>query len=122
MTPRLISTIDHSMMGCESVYVERADIVWMRMHWMMVTKNPRAKSKVRATWQSWSVLSSLIDITHACVTDLATLVELQAPKDWEGHDYDEYIPCQTGTSKCEVHRQCVDAFAFYAGVPLCIDR
>jgi hypothetical protein len=49
MTPRLISTIDHSMMGWESVYVERAAIVWMRMHWMMVTKNPRAKSRARAT-------------------------------------------------------------------------
>ena len=51
MTPRLISTIDHSMIGCESVYVARADMVWMRMHWIMVTKNPRAKSRARATWQ-----------------------------------------------------------------------
>ena len=76
MTPRLISTIDHSMIGCESVYVARADIVWMRMHWIMVTKNPRAKSRARATWQFWSVLSSTIDMIHACLAHLAALIEL----------------------------------------------
>lgn len=76
MTPRLISTIDHSMIGCESVYVARADMVWMRMHWIMVTKNPRAKSKVRATWRSWSVLLFTIDVMNARSTDLTTLVEL----------------------------------------------
>jgi hypothetical protein len=56
------------------------------------------------------------------LTDLATRVQLQAPENWEGHDDDEDVPCQTGTSKCEIHWQCIDAFAFYAGIPLYIDR
>jgi hypothetical protein len=43
---------------------------------MMVTKNPRAKSKARATWRDWSVLLSMIDVDHSCLTDLAALIEL----------------------------------------------
>ena len=94
----------------------------MRMHWITVTKNPRAKSKVRATWQSLSVFSSTIHVIPACLTDLATLVELQAPEDREGHDYDDYIPCQTGASEREEHRQCVDALAFDTRVPFYVDN
>jgi len=51
-------------------------MVWMRMHWMMVTKNPRAKSKARATWRFWLVLSPMIDMNRACLTDFAALVKL----------------------------------------------
>lgn len=64
----------------------------------------------------------MIVLVRACLTDLATHVKLQAPENRKGHDYNEYIPCQTGASECEVHRQCVDAFTLYAGIPLCVDR
>ena len=49
-TPRLISTIDHSMIGSESVYTLRREIVRTRMAWTIVMKKPRANSAPRTSW------------------------------------------------------------------------